>query len=791
MYRENNNADLMARILLADSPAEKVAIERASPEMPEQHLAFRNLGDLRFEEVSVSWGLNQRGISFGAALGDLGGSGNLDIVYSNYHGGVTLLRNDADSGHSIVVALRGTVSNRFGVGSVVRIETDAGVQVRQLVLSRGILSSSEPIVHFGVGDLARIKRLTVSWPSGAVQAFADLPADRKFTITEPAVPPGAPRPATAPERQFAEVGRAVGFSIRTREVPFDESTEQPLLPVRQNRRGPALAVGDLDVDGRDDLVLGGTPADPARILMAKPSSRFSDADASQLAPDGPISDGPILLFDATGDGGTDIFVTKGGSSGAAGAPGFQPRLFLNDGRGNFRPAPEGALPLLPISVGAVAAADFEHSGRLGLFIGGRVIPGQYPLAPQSALLASRAGRFEDVTDALAPGLRNVGMVTGALWSDVDGDGWPDLMLTLEWGGVRYFHNNGGKGFEDWSERAGFAAAGTGWWTSIASADFNGDGRPDFVVGNVGLNTQYRAEPGRPALLFYGDFAGSGAPQIVEAYYEGGRLYPWRTRRDLGGVIPSVLKRFPRNDYYARATLQDILGADRLAAARCFEATEFRSGVFLSQPDGTYRFDPLPRIAQVSPLQGLVAGDFDGDGCADIYAVQNSYAPIPAVGRFDGGLSQLLRGDGRGQFTPVPLDESGLVVPGDAKALAVTDLAMDGWPSFLVTRNNGVTLAFRNGGIAGRHSLRVVLGGRPGNRTGVGARVTAEHADGARQVCEIHAGSGYYSQSTSASFFGWTDSNPLVRVRVRWPLGPETEHGVAPGARSLFLTHAFS
>jgi hypothetical protein len=378
-------------------------------------------------------------------------------------------------------------------------------------------------------------------------------------------------------------------------------------------------------------------------------------------------------------------------------------------------------------------------------------------------------------------------VTGALWSDVDGDGWPDLLLSLEWGGVKYFHNNGGRGFEDWSERAGFAAAGSGWWTSIAAADFDGDGRMDFVVGNVGLNTPYRASPTEPALIYTGDFGGKGDRQLVEACHEAGRVYPWRNRRDLGAVIPSVLKRYPRNDYYARATLGEILGEERLAAAERFEATEFRSGVFLGQPDGTYRFNPLPRIAQIAPIQGLVAGDFDGDGNADIYAVQNSYSPIPYVGRFDGGLGQLLRGDGHGGFTAVTAGESGLVVPGDAKALAVVDLDQDGWPDFLVSRNNAPTLAFRNGGGPGRHSLRVELRGPKGNPSAIGARVSLEYADGSSRVAEVRAGSGYYSQSAAACFFGWGGERTPRRVTARWPSGATSEARVDAGASSVVMT----
>ena len=256
-----------------------------------------------------------------------------------------------------------------------------------------------------------------------------------------------------------------------------------------------------------------------------------------------------------------------------------------------------------------------------VFLGARVSPVHYPLTPQSTLLANQGaspGTVVDVTDTVAPGLREVGMVTAAVWSDVDLDGWPDLLVATEWGHVKYFRNDRGVRLEDWTGRAGFAAAGTGWWSSLAAADFNGDGRPDFAAGNVGLNTQYKASVQEPAVLLLGDFRGGGGPPLlIEAYHEQGRLLPWRTRRNLGSVIPSILRRFPNNNAYAAATLDEILGADRVKAAQRWEATELRSGVFLSQPDGTYRFAPAPRVAQIAPWQGTVAGDFDGDGHADI------------------------------------------------------------------------------------------------------------------------------------------------------------------------------
>jgi hypothetical protein len=660
MIREYHSADLLSRLMGMET-LESRRIMRASPKLTERNLAFRNLGDLQFSDVSAEWGLDQRGVSFGAAFADFDGDGDLDLVYANYEAGVTLLRNDSDSGHSVIIALNGVQTNRFGAGAVVRVETAAGGQVRPLVLARGYLSSSEPVVHFGLGQDERIQRLTVEWPSGQKQVFTDLAVDRRFTITEP--------------------------------------SEHAVPPVAAD----TIAPGQF------------TPVEPAPAL--------SPASAEE------------------------------GRSG-----------------------------------GVVAVADFDHDGHLDRFVGGRAQPGRYSSIPRSALYANRGGELQDVTDSVAPGLREIGIVKAALWSDADGDGWVDLLVALDWGQVKYFHNREGRALEDWTDKMGFAGAGTGWWTSLATADFNGDGRPDYVAGNVGLNTQYRATPERPALLFFGKFGGTGGPFVVEGYYEGDRLYPRQTRKDLGAKIPSILKRFPRNDQYGRATLAEILGEDKLATAQRWAATELRSGVFLSQPDGRYRFTPLPRLAQVAPISAVAAGDFEGDGRADIYAVQNAPAHPPAIGRFDGGLSQLLRGDGRGNFAPVPPAESGLVVPeADVTGLAVLDFDGDGWPDFLISRSDGTPRAFRNRGVVGRHSLRVVVQGPADNPSAIGARVALDLNDGATQTAEAVANAINTGQAPAACFFGYADSNLPRRLRIRWPDGSSSTHEVPPHATTVTLT----
>jgi hypothetical protein len=652
MNREYHNADLLERSMRSDDAADPRKVIRGSPVLAESHLAFRNLGDLRFENVSAAWGLDQKAVSFGAAFADFDGDGDLDLICSNYGSGPTMLRNDSATGHRLIVALRGTVSNSFGVGAVVRIESPAGVQVRQLVLARGYLSASEPIVHFGLGEDSVISKLTVQWPSGQVQTFENVSADQHLVITEP----GA---------------RAAASSAVPRLSNTASAASPPMFSAAKVPQGVTSPKKDVRVE-----------------------------------------------------------------------------------------------------------ADFDHDGVLDAFVGGQAVTGKYPVSAPSALLRQEGGSWVDVTDSLAPTLRKLGLVTAALWTDVDDDGWIDLLIASEWSGVRFFHNDHGHRFDDWSDKAGFSAAGKGWWSALAASDFNGDGHLDYAVGNLGLNTRYQASAARPALLFQGDFGGTS--QIaIEGYYEGDRLYPWITRNELGTLLPAIMRKFPRNDVYARSSLGEIVGEDRLAAAKRYEATEFRSGVFLSQPDGRFRFEPLPRIAQLSPVRALAVGDIDGDGKADLYAVQNSDAPPASTGRFDGGVSQLLLGNGHGGFTPVAPLDSALIVPGEATSVSVVDLNGDRWPDFVVTRAGRDALAFQNTPKDGRGFVTVELRGRAQNSKVIGAQVTTVFADSSTQTAEFSGGSG------ALHFIGYERRNPPRLVRVRWPDGRRSEHHV--DANSMVLS----
>jgi hypothetical protein len=697
MIRNFIDADIVDKQNVAPTLTARANVWKNAAPRHETTLAYHNLGDLKFEDVSKEWGLDHDGVSFGCVIADLDGDGNLDLVFANYNEPPTIVRNYTATGHRVMIKLAGRAPNLDGIGAELHIETASGVQMRQLYTERGIVASEPPLIHFGLGNDTVIKKLTVNWPRGEVQVLENLPADQLLTISEPPLAEGTkPAPASirTPARSdalFAESAASRGLKHSNTLRPFDEFTRQRLLPRRLNGLGPVLAVADVNGDGIDDIFVTGTTGQAGELFLGQPDGSFKPAPEQPWATTIESDDVGALFVDINGDKHPDLILVGGGVEHVRGDALLNARVYLNDGHGKFTLAPAGTLPATGESMAAIAAADFNHDGKVDLFIGGRVVPGKYPETPRSFLYRNVGGKFVDVTDELAPGLRNVGMVTAAVWADIDGDKRPDLIVATEWGPVTYWHNTG-KGFENLTAKSGLAAY-TGWWSALAVADVNGDGRLDIIAGNVGLNTKYQASAAEPTVLFAGDFDGSGKDQLIEAQYESGKLYPVRGRSKLAYAFPWLPKKFPTYAAYSQATVEDIFGADHLAKVRKLAATELASGIFLNRGDGTFEFQPLPRLAQIAPINAIVARDLDGDGKLDLFCAGNNFGPEPNTGRFDGGLGVLLKGDGKGGFTALSPAQSGLIVIGDARSAAVIMPAGGKHPAIAVSRCDGPVLLF--------------------------------------------------------------------------------------------------
>lgn len=781
MARNFNDSDIPFDKSMLIGRTEWELYEKGEPRK-ERCKAFRNRGDFDFEDVGKLWGLDHLGMSYGAAYADLNGDGNLDLIVTRLDEPVAVYRNRSTGGHRVVLKLEGTKSNKFGIGATVKIETAAGKQIRQLMLNSGFLSENEPVVHFGLGKDAVIAKLSIEWPSGQVQEFQNLDADRYYTIVEPdgAVPKRA-TPAVAaamfekldtttfephheiPVSRFSATGDA-----RADESPWNEFKRQPLLPNSLAQLGPGLAVAEVDGSGRESLLITGAAGQASMLYLNRGGGKFEKSEQPAFAADSSAGSMGAVFFDARGTGVMDLYVVSGGVQCNAGDPVLRGRLYFNDGKGNFTKAPDDALPDNRDSGSVVAAADFDRDGKIDLFVGGRLVPGAWPETPNSHLLKNVGGKFVDVTDTVAPGLKTIGMVTGAVWADVDGDGWLDLMLTLEWGSPKYFHNEKGR-LIDRTTEAGLSGL-TGWWNGIAAGDLNGDGTIDFVVTNFGLNHKYHASMQKPTQLYYGDFDGSGKKQIVEAEFEDETLFPVRGKSCSSRAMPVLKEKFKTYRDWALAPLDAIYDKPKLDTSLHLQATTLESGVLLNDGHGKFSFKPLPRMAQMFPAYGCVIADVDGDGIPDVYLVGNFFGPQVETGRMDGGLSLLLRGNGDGSFREVWPRESGFVVPGDAKSLALLDLNGDGWPDFIIGKNDERIAMYQNAGSKTRRMFTVRLKGPSGNPTAVGSRVTLTLDDGSSRMAEVCAGSGYLSQSTNVLFFGLGEKRTVKSVAVRWPDG---------------------
>ena len=732
-----------------------------TPPRRESNLLFHNRGDLKFEDKSSRWHVAHEGMSFAAATADFDRDGDTDLVVVNMDENVSLYTNYVSWGAPVAISLVGKQSNRFGLGARIELHAGAQVQQRWLRALSGFKSGDEPGARFGLGKVTDIDRLVIHWPSGIRQELTGLKAGKHYTITESGEK--ATAPAAAPATLFRE-NRSLAGAVH-REQPFDDFQFQPLLPNQLSRLGPGSAWGDVDGDGDDDFFLGGPCGFMGQLHLNNGDGTFKQSKLWTLAQeDRGCEDMAVLFFDADRDGDLDLFITSGGVEAPPGHPIYTDRLFLNDGSGYFTKL-AGAIPGKPFSSGAACAADIDRDGDIDLFVGGRVVPGQYPTAPGSRLLLNDGkGEFTDATAVLAPGLSKTGMVTGALWSDADGDGWLDLLVTQEWGAVTLFPNRDGK------LSKGVPISAPGWWNGITGGDFDNDGDIDYAVTNFGLNTKYHASPEKPALLYYGDVDGGGKKRIIEAEFEGAKCYPIRGKSCSTHAMPSLAKRFETYTDFAMAELGDIYLPEHLRTADRFEAHELRSGVLLNEGRLKFRFVPLPRLAQIAPGFGVVAGELDGDGKVDLVVAQNFFSPQPETGRMDGGLTIVLRGRGDGWFDPVPTRHSGIAIAGDAASATLSDHNGDGAPDLSVGVNSEPGRSYS--GSSGK-TLAVRIPHEPGTRVTLGG-----------QTAEYYGGAGYLSQSAPVLFFPRPSED--TELTVHWPDGKRSVHTAKVGTVTILV-----
>jgi hypothetical protein len=550
------------------------------------------------------------------------------------------------------------------------------------------------ILTVGLAAADSADTVTVQWPDGRVSTLRAVAANQRLTVRESeargTIPAPTSRPLPTPHSPlFTDVTDQVTLPFVHRENAFVDFDRDPLIPKMLSTQGPFMAVADVNGDGLDDAFIGGAKDQPGQLLIQQRSGMFG-GDERPFQQDRVSEDLGVAFFDADGDGDRDLYLVSGGNEFSDMAPALQDRLYLNDGRGHFRKA-DGHLPPMNISGARAAAADVDGDGDLDLFVGGRVVPWRYGIDPPSVLLRNDGhGRFTDVTARAAPELARIGMVTDAVWADVDGDGRVDLVVVGEWMPIAMFHNAGGgklvRLHPPGLERS------NGWWNRIVAADFTGDGRPDFVVGNLGLNTRLRASGTEPATMIVQDFDGNGFVEQVVSTYTDGVSHPLALRDDLLEAIPFLKARFLTYADYARATTADLFSPQQLAGAVHKQAYTFATALVRNNGAGSFTLVPLPRAAQLAPVYGILAADCDGDGHLDLLLAGNFDGVKPEIGRMSASYGVFLRGDGRGGFTPVEAAASGFVVPGQARD--IQRIRTRHGELYVVTRNNDRPMIFR-------------------------------------------------------------------------------------------------
>jgi hypothetical protein len=661
-------------------------LTKDAPSQPISNYAFRNKGNLEFEKVSKKWGFDTPSFSNGMAYGDLDNDGDLDVVINNIDDQAFIYENKA-TGNFLKIAFKGSDKNKFGIGAKAKIYQKDKIQVAENFVTRGYLSSVEPGLFFGLGKDTAIAKVEVTWPNGKVNIFEDVGANATILADYSKAIESEVQKQTNKTPLLSMNLKDIGIDFTHIENEFDDFTEQILLPHKLSQNGPFTAVQDVNNDGLEDLFVGGAAGQSGVLYLQQKSGQFNKSLSQPWQLDKASEDMGSLFFDADGDHDFDLYVSSGGSEFKIGSPELKDRLYINDGYGNFR-RNEKALPSIAQSTKTVKTSDIDKDGDLDIFVGTRMIPGKYMFPATSYLLINDNGVFKEAASGIAPALYNLGMVTDAIFTDIDNDKDEDLIIVGEWMEILVLTNNNGV-FKDDSKKYGLKNSRGIWW-SITASDLDNDGDEDYIIGNLGKNNKFKASKEHPFKVYANDFDNNGTNDVVFAKFYKGNYVPMRGRECTSQQMPFVADKFGDYHSFASSTLIDMLPEEKIEGAVIYEISSFDSLILINE-NGKLRTKSLPNEAQIAPIKSALAVDINKDGHMDILTVGNHYGVEVETVRYDAGYGAVLLGDGSNNFSFTPATHSGFYVPKDSRD--IKQLTVKGAKTIVVTNNNSSLSAF--------------------------------------------------------------------------------------------------
>ena len=639
---------------------------------------------MTFKNKAHQLGLGQPSFSNGVAYGDLDNDGDLDMVVNNLNDQCFIYRNEANKksgNHLLELSFDGRPPNNFGIGAMVTVFAKGLREVKQMVPVRSFQSCMDPRLAFGLGKNDKVDSIEVVWPDLSKQTLYNVKTDQQLRLRQADAKERFSPPSHSQSLLVDETAVKLHGNIEHKENGFIDFDVERLLPHMLSRQGPCLATADVNGDGRQDFFMGGAKDEEGRIFIQHADGKFEQSSQPLFVKNKDIEDVAAAFFDVDNDGDMDLVVGSGGYEYDAGSSLLQARIYMNDGKGHF----SDGQPLNDISVntGCIAVNDFDKDGYMDVFIGGRAVSGQYGKPARSLLLHNEKGKLVDITP---PILKQPGMVTDACWTDLNKDGYADLMLVGEWMPISFFINNKGK-----LETKKEIPNSSGWWNTITQSDLDKDGNMDFVLGNWGLNSRFKASGDKPMRLYINDFDGNGTSEsIITYYWPEGKSFVYPSKSDMTSQLPALRKKFLYYKDFAGKTMEDLFDADAVNKSQQYETEELQTAVLWGKGNSEVELKPLPVIAQVAPVYAIIANDFDRDGNMDLFLAGNMYDVKPDVGRLDANDGILLKGDSKRNFQALPYSKTGIHVKGQVRDAVSINTGVNK-QAIILGRNNSTLL----------------------------------------------------------------------------------------------------